>query len=52
VAAQPLRGGLDDEVGAEAERLAQVRGGERVVDDDGRAAMSATTMLGLEIVSR
>ena len=41
VAAQPLRGGLDDEVRAQRQRLAEVRRGEGVVDgDDGAVGMA------------
>ena len=39
VAAEVLRGRVHDDVGAERERLLQVRRGERVVDDDARAAL-------------
>ena len=38
VAAEVLGGRVHDDVGAERERLLQVRRGERVVDDDARAA--------------
>ena len=39
VAAEVLRGRVHDDVGAELERSLQVRRGERVVDDDARAAL-------------
>ena len=38
VAAEVLRGRVHHDVGAELERALQVRRGERVVDDDARAA--------------
>ena len=62
VAADPLGGRLDHEVGAQLHGPAQVGRGERVVDDDRGAVpvgpsrrgrdRSATTMVGLAMVSR
>ena len=52
VAAEVLRGRVHDDVGAERQRLLQVRRGERVVDDDERAVLVGDGGDGLDVDAR